>query len=159
MNAARQSRRKPGADPARVEQEGGPCCSKHPPHLTTDFKAETSAGERREEGVKHRAGWLGLLFWRRMDATHQAGTATSVTRDTAGTMRCFPQLLCLGWGCGHAQPAPGNMVLLLGPGVWPGPTAFLGKKMLFGAGLVQTPAQPQVSKNTLCCLSCLSGMS
>lgn len=58
------------ADPTWVEQEGVSCCLKLPASLTTNLKAEASAGESQEEGAKHRAGWLGLLFWRRMNALH-----------------------------------------------------------------------------------------
>lgn len=58
------------ADPAWVEQEGVSRCLKLPASLTTNLKAEASAGESQEEGAKHRAGWLGLLFWRRMNALH-----------------------------------------------------------------------------------------
>lgn len=130
------------ADPTRVEQEGGPCCLKLHPRPTTDFKAETSAGEGREEGVKHRAGWLGLLFWRRMDATHQAGIAASVTRDWCHALLSSALVFGMGmWPCPSSPwqrgPAPGTRSVARSHGVF-------RKKMVFEAGLVQTPAQPQV---------------
>lgn len=97
------------ADPTWVEQEGISYCLKLPAGLTTNLKAETSAGESREEGTKARAGWQGLLFWGMMNAMHQAGNATSMTREAASFVHCISQLLPLGQGHGHAHPAPGNM--------------------------------------------------
>jgi len=156
------------ADPMWVEQEGASCCLKLPASLTINSKVETFAGESQEEGAKRRAGWLVLLFWRRMHTKCQAGTTTSVTRDTAGFVHRSPPLMRFGQGCGCAHPVPGNarsrQSLLpskcQGCCLTPGSGVFLGKRGCFWSKSGTNPRSVRgLSENTLGCLFRLSGMS
>lgn len=102
-----------------------------------------------------------------MNATRQAVDTTSVTRDADGFMHHFSQLLCLGWGCGGARPAPGN-ARSGQPSPRSRPRArqeqqvpreprsrgLFRKKGMLGVSLVQIPAQLAGFQKTLFAAFC-----